>query len=122
MSICLKIIFLVSFVAFSSCSKTLISKRETVLNVGQKAKDFYSTHGAQKGLNVVRNSGQPESLIGEFPYIASIGYDIKGQTEFRCEGSLISEKFVVTAAHCVNRRRQLPVTVRLGRVSNLILN
>ena len=34
-----------------------------------------------------------------------------------CSGSIITENFVLTAAHCVNRKNIQPVMVRVGRVS-----
>ncbi|GJQ81839.1 hypothetical protein Trydic_g9868 [Trypoxylus dichotomus] len=58
--------------------------------------------------------------LGDFPYIASL--HIKGvepgQTKWgECSGSLISETFVVTAAHCVVRvDNKEPVMVRLGKI------
>ncbi|XP_059470182.1 phenoloxidase-activating factor 3-like [Neocloeon triangulifer] len=55
--------------------------------------------------------GGTEAMLGQFPWIARLGYingpaDSKAD-EFLCGGSLISHEHVVTAAHCINRDKHL---------------
>ncbi|CAO1427431.1 unnamed protein product, partial [Diamesa tonsa] len=61
-----------------------------------------------------------DSGINEFPHMVAIGFESDGEGPpyfFACSGFLISEKFVLTAAHCMNKRRVVPKIVRLGKTS-----
>ncbi|XP_037950615.1 phenoloxidase-activating enzyme-like [Teleopsis dalmanni] len=55
--------------------------------------------------------GGRESEIGDWPWIALIGYNAYSLNPFRCGGSLVTAKHVITAAHCITRDLSF---VRLG--------
>lgn len=44
--------------------------------------------------------GGTKASDGEFPHLAAIGYSSRQELVFLCAGSLISERFVLTAGHC----------------------
>lgn len=50
----------------------------------------------------------------QFPHIAALGYTEDGKNVWNCGGSLISDQYILTAAHCVN-------TAHFGQVQKVLL-
>lgn len=60
--------------------------------------------------------GEP-AAPGEFPFMAALGFYVENSIDWRCGGTLISERFIVTAAHCTDSRDAGPPrVVRLGEI------
>ncbi|KRT81069.1 Trypsin [Oryctes borbonicus] len=60
--------------------------------------------------------GKP-SLPGEFPFMAVLGYSTTDDSiKWNCGGTLISDFYVMTAAHCIITKFGRPVLVRLGEL------
>ncbi|CAG7837792.1 unnamed protein product [Allacma fusca] len=50
----------------------------------------------------------------EFPYMAALGYGELKEKSWKCGGTIISDEFVLTAAHCVNTTFGKPRRVIVG--------
>uniref|UniRef100_A0A1Y1KNE4 CLIP domain-containing serine protease n=1 Tax=Photinus pyralis TaxID=7054 RepID=A0A1Y1KNE4_PHOPY len=59
-------------------------------------------------------SGTIASLF-EVPWMALLSYETPNGTEFRCSGSVINNRYILTSAHCLSKNREIKLKeVRCG--------
>ncbi|CAG4965215.1 unnamed protein product [Parnassius apollo] len=61
--------------------------------------------------------GGEAASLGEFPHMVALGYESPEGYDFLCGGTILSDSYVITAAHCVDTLSQIrPAIVRMGVV------
>ncbi|KAF6214397.1 hypothetical protein GE061_009138 [Apolygus lucorum] len=58
--------------------------------------------------------GGSNTSIAEFPHMVALGYNRTGDLDYLCGGTLISDQFVLTAAHCILTKWGPPLVVHMG--------
>lgn len=116
----ISILLIIAFVNFSIQHVVPSSK-----NPGDAARDYCKTFGWKPAAESQHSNikGVRNAEVGQFPMIAALyavsTVDGLKESRYFCSGSLISDKFVVTGATCVTRKRYIDsYFVRLGRVSS----
>ncbi|XP_067015516.1 venom protease isoform X2 [Anabrus simplex] len=60
-----------------------------------------------------------DAIAGQFPWMALLGYKVNNSdpVQFLCGGSIITDRYILTAAHCLGLELADLVTVRLGELN-----
>ena len=51
--------------------------------------------------------GGEVARLGEFPYVALLGYLIGNEIFYLCGGSILNSKYILTAAHCHSSKQPI---------------
>ncbi|KAM8706496.1 hypothetical protein ACLKA7_010720 [Drosophila subpalustris] len=99
----------------SSKSKSPVTIRQATQNLNRidprGMEVLNSVKDCGKKSNIKLSNGEV-TKIGEFPWLVLLKYQTSGRP-FLCGGSLITDRFVLTAAHCTSNGAKL-IGVRMG--------
>jgi len=75
--------------------------------------------GKVYGTKELNQSGQPDNAtLGQFPWMALLGYKENGKVKYRCYGALINEQYIVTTTGCaMDCSNGVPIVARFGEVN-----
>lgn len=98
-----------------ACNRTVTSssRRKIKITLVKKTKSYLSRKKVIARPTVV---GGRNSLPKEYPHMALIGYGNYSNVKWRCGGSIISEQYVLSAAHCTTTSESPPRWARLGEL------
>lgn len=92
------------------------SGSESTISISQQKCRTYVTFAPE--FEVFAIVGGTDTIPKEFPHMAALGYLNGNEILWQCGGSLVSEQFVLTAAHCLSSAQFGPVIrVRLGDIN-----
>lgn len=75
--------------------------------------------------NEDRIIGGTDASLGQYPWIARVGYSIEDcsdEDKYVCGGSLITDRYVVTAAHCITDVSEMSCDSKPGHSGMMALN